>query len=276
MRRLCQQRAFTLVELLIVMVIVAILAVTSVAFISNGVTIYSQGVERQEVVAQARFMLTRLAKELRHATPNSLRLSCEGACTLSQCLEFTPFKSATHYTDTLPTAAPFTVNAVNFDLNNLPSPNVGEWAVIYPLNSNEIYDTSADKRLQVEAYNSPSSAVIDEWQFSKAFAQESPTKRLYLLQNPVSFCVEGNQLFRYQDYGFTKNQLSAAQLQAISSIKRDLIALHISNNLAVQEFFNLTDAALTRTAVLNLQAAMQFNQSENIILNHEVHIPNVP
>ncbi len=276
MSRRLQQCGFTLIELLIVMVIVAILAVTSVAFISGGVSIYSQGVARQEAVAQARFMLTRLAKELRHATPNSLRLSCEGNCTLSQCLEFTPFQSATHYTDTLPTAVPFKVKAVNFDLNNLPEPSVGEWAVIYPLNSNEIYDTNADKRLQVDAYNNSSLAVIDEWQFSKAFAAESPTKRLYLLQNPVSFCVEGNQLFRYQDYGFNKNQLSAAQLQAVSSIKRDLIALHINNNLTVQEFFNLTDTALTRTAVLNLQVAMQFNQSESIMFNHEVHIPNVP
>ena len=190
MQRAKYQNAFTLIELLLVMVIIGILAVSAFSFIGAGVSIYSQGVERQEAVAQARFLITRLSKELRHATPNSLRLSCDnstsGACSAQQCLEFTPFLSATHYTNYLPTVAPFNVSAVDFELNNLTQPQAGDWATTYPLSSADIYDENNNKRLKVSAFNSSASA-IDEWQFSKAFAQESPSKRLYLLSQTCKF-----------------------------------------------------------------------------------------
>ncbi|MCQ8879153.1 type II secretion system GspH family protein [Pseudoalteromonas shioyasakiensis] len=276
MTKYLKQSAFTLVELLIVMVILGILAVTSFAFIHSGFNIYSQGVERQEAVAQARFMLTRLAKELRHAMPNSLRLHCENNCTLSQCLEFTPFQSATHYTGYLPATSPFTVTAVDFELNGLIQPSSGDWASIYPLTPSEVYDTSSNKRLQLTGFVSSASSEIDQWQFNQGFAQESPAKRIYFLATPVSFCIEGAQLYRYQDYGFNISQLDAFELQSTSGVKRDLLALHLGNDLTNNAFFRLTDTALTRNAVLNIHAVMAFNESEAMVFNHEVHIPNVP
>ncbi|MBQ4858375.1 prepilin-type N-terminal cleavage/methylation domain-containing protein [Pseudoalteromonas sp. MMG007] len=273
------QYAFTLIELLIVMVIIGILAVSAFSFIGAGVSIYSQGIERQEAVAQARFVITRISKELRHATPNSLRLSCDnnarGACSVQQCLEFTPFLSATHYTNYLPTLGPFNVSAVDFALNNLTQPQAGDWATIYPLSSADIYDENNNKRLKVSAFNSSASA-IDEWQFSKAFAEESPSKRLYLLSQPVSFCVEGQYLYRYTNYGFTVKQLDAVSLQIISGVKRDLLGIYIANNLASDLFFTLDSPSLQRNAVLNVNAQMQFNDTEVMSFNHEVHIPNVP
>ena len=279
MQRAKYQNAFTLIELLLVMVIIGILAVSAFSFIGAGVSIYSQGAERQEAVAQARFLITRLSKELRHATPNSLRLSCDnstsGACGAQQCLEFTPFLSATHYTNYLPTVAPFNVRAVDFELNNLTQPQAGNWATIYPLSSADIYDENNNKRLQVSAFNS-SASEIDEWQFSKAFTQESPSKRLYLLSEPVSFCVEGQYLYRYTNYGFTVNQLDAVSLQISSGVKRDLLGIYIANNLASDLFFTLDALSLQRNAVLNVNAQMQFNDTEVMNFNHEVHIPNVP
>ena len=280
MQRAKYQNAFTLIELLLVMVIIGILAVSAFSFIGAGVSIYSQGVERQEAVAQARFLITRLSKELRHATPNSLRLSCDnstsGACSAQQCLEFTPFLSATHYTNYLPTVAPFNVSAVDFELNNLTQPQVGDWATTYPLSSADIYDENNNKRLKLSAFNSSTTSAIDEWQFSKAFAQESPSKRLYLLSQPVSFCVEGQYLYRYTNYGFTVNQLDAVSLQISSGVKRDLLGIYIANNLASDLFFTLDALSLQRNAVLNVNAQMQFNDTEVMNFNHEVHIPNVP
>jgi len=274
------QYAFTLIELLLVMVIIGILAVSAFSFIGAGVSIYSQGIERQEAVAQARFVITRISKELRHATPNSLRLSCDnnarGACSVQQCLEFTPFLSATHYTNYLPTVAPFNISAVDFELNNLTQPQTGSWATIYPLNSPDIYDESNNKRLQVSAFNSSATSAIDEWQFDKAFAQESPSKRLYLLSTPVSFCIEGQNLYRYSNYGFNTTQLNAVGLQVSSGVKRDLLGIYITNNLATTLFFTLDSVSLQRNSVLNINAKMQFNETEVMDFNHEVHIPNVP
>ncbi len=68
------QYAFTLIELLLVMVIIGILAVSAFSFIGAGVSIYSQGIERQEAVAQARFVITRISKELRQTHLGSLAI----------------------------------------------------------------------------------------------------------------------------------------------------------------------------------------------------------
>jgi len=280
MNKAKHQKGFTLIELLLVMVIIGILAVSAFSFIGAGVSIYSQGVERQEAVAQARFLITRLSKELRHATPNSLRLTCDngtgGVCSTQQCLEFTPFLSATHYTNYLPTTSPFDVTAVDFELNNLTEPQVGDWATVYPLNSEDIYNENNDKRLQVSAFTNSTSSAIDQWQFSKAFAEESPSKRLYLLDKPVSFCIEGNSLYRYTNYGFNVNQLNAVGLQITSGVKRDLLGIYIANDLANTLFFTLDKLALQRNSVLNIHAQMVFNDTEVMNFNHEVHVPNVP
>ncbi len=276
MKSLIRQSGYTLIELILVMVIVAILAGTSIAYISSGVSIYSQGVERQEAVAQARFLLQRLARELRHATPNSLRVNCEAGCGISQCLEFTPFKSATVYVDYLPVGAPYTLNAVDLELSGLPEPSVNDQVVINPTRADEVYDISQQKRLSVSGFTSSEANVLDEWQFTTAFAEESPVKRLYLLDLPVSFCIEGTELYRYGNYGFHTEQLSAAQLQVQANVERGLLAKYIANNLVDDAFFTLTAPALIRHAVLNINAQMQFNTSENLNINYEVHIPNVP
>ncbi|WP_348772129.1 type II secretion system protein [Pseudoalteromonas sp. MMG010] len=275
-----RQRAFTLIELLLVVVILGILAVSSFAFINTGFSIYSQSVERQEAVAQSRFLITRLSKEIRHATPNSLRLSCDnnlnGNCNVQQCLEFTPFISATHYTNYLPSSAPFIVTAVDFELNQLTKPEIGDWATIYPLNSGDIYNENNNKRLRLSNFIDSTTSAIDQWQFEQSFAQESPSKRLYLLDQPVSFCVEGSQLYRYTNYGFHVNQLNAATLQTQTGIKRDLLAIFIANNLRNNLFFRIGELSLKRNSVLNVFAKFSFNDSESITFNHEVHVPNVP
>ena len=69
-------KGFTLVELILVIVILGIVSVGTVQYLSFGAQIYADSAERDEVVSQARFLLTRLSKELRHATPGSVRLSC--------------------------------------------------------------------------------------------------------------------------------------------------------------------------------------------------------
>ena len=65
-------------------------------------------------------------------------------------------------------------------------------------------------------------------------------------------------------------------LQISSGVKRDLLGIYIANNLASDLFFTLDALSLQRNAVLNVNAQMQFNDTEVMSFNHEVHIPNVP
>ena len=65
-------------------------------------------------------------------------------------------------------------------------------------------------------------------------------------------------------------------LQISSGVKRDLLGIYITNNLASDLFFTLDALSLQRNAVLNVNAQMQFNDTEVMNFNHEVHIPNVP
>lgn len=69
MRRL---RGFTLVELVLVIVLLGVTAGILAPFITGAMTAYRDNKERAELVTRGRLALERLAREVRHAVPNSL------------------------------------------------------------------------------------------------------------------------------------------------------------------------------------------------------------
>lgn len=263
---------FTLVELILVIIILGIVSIGTVQYLSLGAQIYAEATERDEAVAQSRFMLARLTRELRHAAPNSVRLSCSVdnlACSVNQCLEFVPFKTSTIYTGNI-TDNPIII----VDPQNNAEPN--DWLNVYALNANDVYDTSNNKRVQLTTKSDGTPASVDNWTINPSLATESPTKRVYVLEQPVSFCIVSSQLFRYEGYAFSTNQNTPNASNEIGGIKGVLLGELIQNSISKTAFFSYNTASLTRNSVVNIRSEMGFNGSETVSFNHEIHLPNVP
>lgn len=271
-----KMRGFSLIELIIVIVVLGVLSVGIAQYISLGAQVYSEGSERDEVVAQSRFMLTRMAKELRQATPNSIRLSCSGgSCASVQCLEFVPFQTSTIVTNNVPldVTAPGPLRVVKA----LAPVAQNDQVVIYPLDASDVFDPAHNKRRTISATPTSLTTHTEQWDMNLGFAQSSPSKRVYVLaDSPVSFCVEGTQLYRYQGYGFQVMQQTPNAAHEIAGVTGQLVGQYINNNLLLTPTFSYSAASLTRNALVNINFELALTTLDEINLNHEIHIPNVP
>jgi len=93
-------RGFTLVEAIVVMVIIGIVAAMVAVFIRAPVMGYRDSVDRAEITDQADLALRRIARDIRLALPNSVRVSDNGAANGSRpnsALEFLQTKSGARY-----------------------------------------------------------------------------------------------------------------------------------------------------------------------------------
>lgn len=97
MVRPIKHSGFTLVELVMVIVLVGIIAGSLTPMILQSVTAYQDTQSRSELVARGRVALERLARELRHAAPNSLQVLNNGGAT--EGIEFLSCRRGGRYVD---------------------------------------------------------------------------------------------------------------------------------------------------------------------------------
>ena len=74
------QKWFTLIELVVVLVLTGILAGLASRFITAPIEAYVAVSRRAELVGIAEIAMTRLARDVAQALPNSLRIGCDGRC----------------------------------------------------------------------------------------------------------------------------------------------------------------------------------------------------
>lgn len=213
---------FTLIELVVTLVISGILAIGTVAFISRTVEGLDSAASRNKLASAGRTAISRMSLELHNAMPNSIRTAGGSG---DQCIEFIPVRAATTYIDPA-FANPGTVSfdVVDFVEENavfLPAAPPSLYAVIYPRNINQVYDgdngTAAlpavfNNRRPVQAISSianhASIADLSTVTLTTAhrFRRRSPNERFFVVTQPVSFCIVGENLYRYTNYGFHQTQ----------------------------------------------------------------------
>ncbi len=287
-KRLRGSKGFTLMELILVIIILGIMAVGISGFITLSTQTYLNATNRDELVGNARFVIERLSRELRNAVPNSIRVNSWYGDRL-QCIQFTPIVASTVYTDIAvsPEPASKTLSVIPFE-DNEGSPYQCDYTAgcthlvtVYPLNSDDIYDdhtSQSGKIFRID--NVDTSTSTPEWNINVInnqeihFDEDSPTQRLYITKEQVSYCAipvpstGGAALIRYKD-DITDGD------QTLPASRRYYMAGYLATDFSAHLPFNYQPATLKRNAVVQIH--LNFTRDdESYVFDHEVHINNVP
>lgn len=288
--KVASARGFTLIELVITVLVSAILSIGLLNYIADSVDGYASAGYRNQLASSGRTVIDRIALELHNAVPNSIRIKTD-LPTQEQCLEFVPFLGATSYID-----PPFTgAGGTEFDVvifnpaisQSAPDPdpqlNAGRtelYAVIYPINTEALYqDATVGPVALIESLQDHidtaglATVTLAE---THRFSRRSPVDRMYVVTEPVSFCVVEEQLFRYQDYGFQETQCLPSDDDCLPQTAADgrfLISDSLTNNTLIA--FELLPQTLRRNAMVAMELIFRREQDE-VRLKHEVLIRNVP
>ncbi|MGS2721189.1 PulJ/GspJ family protein [Paraglaciecola aestuariivivens] len=278
-------QGFTLVELITVIIVLGVVSVGISGFIRTGVDIYSDNTQRDQLLGDSRFVMERLSRELRGAIPNSVRVAVNGSNSI-HCLEFVPALWVSFYS-TLPVTPDTSTSANIFAFADNPSGfdlAAGDFAVVYPTSTEQVYDPSFNKRIEITdctdqgdtAGGTNSCSTNDDpnglanLTLAGPFADHSPASRLFIARNTVSYCANSNgTVYRVENSNFTNTQVIHSS--------GDLMVQNLNNDLSLtnEAPFTVAEATLSRNSLV--QILLAFKREEEIVnFSTEVHIPNVP
>ncbi|MDD4904697.1 MAG: type II secretion system protein [Methylobacter tundripaludum] len=272
------QSGFTLIEAVMVIVIAGILAVLASSF-AAPLKGYFDAVARAELSDAADTALRRMARELRAALPNSIRVS-------GSFIEFLPTTTGGRYrANSVGGAAScgvvagddlaFSVADTCFEvIGTLPTPPgapvVGEELVVYNTSNTNLIGAYAGDNVAAIAANSTTGKILFN---SHTFPSGSPAYRFQIISGPVTFACVGTTLWRYSGYARQAAQptdITVVPLNAATSIAR----LATGVNCATSSF--VYNAGVTQRADLVVMRLTLSNNGDSVTLLHQVHVQNVP
>lgn len=276
---LYSQRGFTLIEAVVVIVITGILAGMVAMFISVPVQGYFDSVGRAELTDVADTALRRMARDLRLALPNSIRVS-------GGYVELLLTNSGGRYLaeEDNPTAGnilDFTTAAnLTFDViaPTMPTIVAGNSIVVYNLGPGmgpaDAYCASAtgcNNRAVVSAIAAPTVTLSVNPFAAQAPAMRSPGRRFQVVTTPVTYACVGSTLTRYAGYAIQAAQpadVAAAPLLAASSA---VLASGVTGCT-----FSYANLPNIRSGLAGLGITLENSNHESVALFHQVHVDNTP
>jgi len=291
-----QQRGFTLVEAIVVMVLTGILAGVMVLFIRQPVQNYIDAAARAELSDTADLALRRMARELRGALPNSIRVTQVGGVWYVQ---FIPTTAGGQYLDVMDNPTDSTAIPLSFTsaaetrfniVGPLPTGSAAitpgrDFIVIYNL-GNHIAGADAYDRTNLAPVTSL--AIVNHHPLltmgSNPFAvaadvapNASPSHRFSVVNTPVTFRCEGNPngtgtLARIEDGNFTTGQPTPG----VGG--NPLLAANVQEcDFSVAQSASINNALISMTLSLARQrSGGAANGLETVTLVHQIHVDNTP
>lgn len=268
-------KGFSLLELIIVIVIAAILSAIIATFIKQPIDAYIDSVRRAELTDQADTVIRRMARDIRKALPNSVRISAD-----RQCVEFIPTKTGGRYRaqkdgSGYGDALDFTTADGSFDLLGLNSAlpadrqiQAGDLIAVYNLGiagANAYNGDNVSTIAGVGTGDLPNETKII-LAAAKQFPLTSGSKRFQVIpgnENIVSFVCNGGTLYRNSNYGY-------AISNSCPSTGGAILAQHISSCDFAYDHSN------PRNALVQMAINMTIDGGETVRLYHEAHIGNSP
>ncbi len=281
-------RGFTLVELVITIVLSTIVIGFMTIFISGPVASYTHQARRAELVDLAENSLRRIARDVRRALPNSVRLDLSGSVT---ALELLNTVDGARYRDRPPPGNPskrlrFTApddafNSIGGFRNIvLPFSSTTHYLSIYNVgvpgaNAYELANVITPPGTQIDI-DTDAIPGEDNVRISPAFrfTFASPGKRMFLVDTPVTYLCDNaaGTLVRYANYTISADQVDRNSASELLSAGADatLIANRVSNCA-----ISYAPGTAQRAGLVSIALAIT-DTGETVSLLHQVHVDNVP
>ena len=281
------EAGFTLVELVITIALSTIVISFMSIFVSGPVTAYNDQERRAELVNVADHTLQLLARDVRRALPNSVRVRSNGSVV---ALEILRSADGGRYRDRPPGNQARRLRFNNSDgsfntigsLQNIAKPfsSTSHYLSIYNVGVSgaDAYElanviTPAGTQIDIDA-----DTVTGEDRVTLSpsfrFAFESPAQRVFLVEGPVTYLCDTSSgiMTRYFGYSIASSQASrdsAAELLSAGAGSTD-----VGYNLSACAF-QYTPGTAERSGLLSLSLTLT-DSGENITLLRQVHVDNVP
>ncbi|MDX1303798.1 PilW family protein [Photobacterium sp.] len=233
-------RGFTLIEMIMALVILGIISVGVGSFLQFGVDGYVSTVDRERLQSEARFVMERISREIRHAAPNSV---FEEVIDGHQCLSFYPVYLSAFYLDkpfgkdSSFTFVPFP-DEDELDLWTSDKNKVDGFGIAMGYASQKQYSGKYKTLplVSVKGYATQSTVVGDKGIYRVNYKGElktqSPAKRLYLYKNKVSFCFEVKADIK-QLYRRVNDENPVMLSDKIDSVNFDVNGVGLNSNSVV-------------------------------------------
>jgi|GEM_PF-4768522 len=271
--------AFSLLELVIVIVLIGIMAISFSSLTKNAIFGYIDAKDRNRLSQSAKWVTEKISREMREALPQSVRA---GSSNDIHCVEFMSIINGSTYLDLPASGAVTNFTAVDYNLAGAESN--ADWVAIMPINSDAVYNTGSGTLGDLTNIVAAGADQVTVNIGSTTFANRSPHDRFYLLGSPTAFCVNDDsnnagygQVIKYTGQDIVLNQEFPPATGA--GLTSSLMGENFIANGAV---FNYADSSLTRSGLLQINLIAQ-NRDRNLSGNdesfeifHEVHIRNVP
>jgi MSHA biogenesis protein MshO len=282
---------FSLVELIVVIAIAGVIAGMVAVFVRRPIDAYVDTVRRAELTEAVDTAVRRVARDIRTALPNSVRVVAVGGSTY---LEFIPTVGGGRYRQypSLATGAgnvlDFNIADTDFDVlgpvpvyaagNSVTVFNLGDlsasdaYAPIGNVRSNRSVLTSANAVAGLFSSDAaPHTLTFSAWQFPAP----SPSARFHIVATPVTYrCVPVlatpalGVFQRYTGYAFATAQPTPP------AVAPQLMA----GNVAECDFdYNevVASGAHTRTGLITLTLRLE-DGGESARIVHQIHVQNAP
>jgi MSHA biogenesis protein MshO len=277
---------FTLIELVVVVTLSAIVVTFMANFIVVPVNSYVGESQRAQLADAADGSLRLLARDLRTALPNSVRVASAGSVVAiemlstldgARYLDSGPLANANLWLDFTAADTAFSTT-VPFSSITLPYSSTSNYLVIYNVGvpgadayalANVI--TPAGTSISITAGSAANQNLVT---ISPGFqfAWGSPGKRVFLVSGPTSYLCDtaAGTLTRYAGYGIAATQPTSAAALLAAGAAAGQVAANVS---ACQFTYSTGTAQHDGLASLDLTLT---NNQQTVQLLHQVHVVNTP
>jgi MSHA biogenesis protein MshO len=282
-----RQYGFTLVEMIMVIVITGIIGGMVAVFLKAPIQQYMDVARRGELTDIADTAIRRMARDVRTAVPNSVRVANCGA---NPCVEYLPTRDGGRYRAAQNCTGACTGNVLDFGIADGSFDIIGkanfasnDYIVVGSTQSdgNPPYDTTAAGILRLYTGAAGSQTTVTYTNTAFPVWAELPSQRFDVVdgsQQAVTYACVGTlgalnakqngqaRLMRYWNYGFNAAQVNppvGASMQ--SAILADKVSACTIDYAVPNQRFGLLAIRLTLTS-----------GGESVSLYNEIHVNNAP